>query len=99
MVTSYILTAVLIQLGMLNLQDTSISSVVSPDVWMEDDSTRQSILLTLASSVVESHTDLATKFRMPSSSQPEPRTTGTVYDYSCELVGLGLRFLDFKDAL
>ena len=96
-VTGYILTAVLIRLGMSNVHDMP-PSVVSPDIWMEDDSVRQSTLMTLSSSVVESHTDLATKFHVPSPSH-ETASCGRVYDYTREVFSLGLLYLDFKDAI
>ena len=54
--------------------------------------------MTLSSSVVESHTDLATKFRAPSPSH-ETASCGRVYDYTREVFSLGLLYLDFKDAI
>ena len=86
------------RVGYVILHDMPLSSVVSPDLWMEDDSVRQSTLMTLSSSVVESHTDLATKFCVPSPSH-ETASCGSVYDYTREVFSLGLLYLDFKDAI
>ena len=62
---------------------------------MEDDSVRYKILEDISSYIVNSHVDLATTFK-----QPEDRSgEGTVYDYACEALSLGLLIMDFKDTI
>ena len=93
--TGCILTAVMSYLEMSSLDDTPSESVVSGEDWMEDDSVRCKILEDISSHIVNSHVDLTTTFK-----QPEDRTgEGTVYDYACEALSLGLLIMDFKDAI
>ena len=49
----------------------------------------------MSSHIVNSHVDLANTFK-----QPEDRAgEGTVYDYACEALSLGLLIMDFKDII
>ena len=93
--TGYILTAVMSHLEMSSLDDTPSESVVSGEDWMEDDSVRCKILEDISSHIVNSHVDLATTFKQPKDRAGE----GTVYDYACEALSLGLLIMDFKDAI
>ena len=70
-----------------------LSSVVSPDIWMEDDSVRQSTLMTLSSSVVESHWQLNFVCHHQVTRQL------VVGECMIILLSLGLLYLDFKDAI
>ena len=62
---------------------------------MEDDSVRCNILEDISSHIVNSHVDLATTFKQPKDRAGE----GTVYDYACEALSLGILIIDFKDAI
>ena len=61
-VTGYIISAVLSYLGMLCINDVASDSILSPDLWMEDDSVRKSALMDVASAIRDKHIDLATMF-------------------------------------
>lgn len=92
-VNSYILVAAMHFLQMSSLDDVPPASHVSPDLWMEDDSVRESVLTKISSSIVDLHVDLKTEFSKP------PTPCGTVCDYSNEVISLGLLYLNFKDAV
>ena len=93
--TGHILTAVMTYLEMTSLDDTPSEAIVSSEVWMEDDNVRRNILEDISSHIVNTHIDLTTAFK-----QPQDKTgAGTVYDYACEALGLGLLIMDFKDAV
>ena len=94
-VIGYVLTAVMSHLGMASVDDSPLPSIVSPDTWMEDDSARKATLNAIASQIIDKHVDLAMEF----SDKHQNKDTGTVYDYSCELLTLGLLYLNFKDAV
>ncbi len=61
-VTGYIVSAVLSYLDMACIDDTPSDTILSPDLWMEDDSVRKSALMGVASAIVDKHIDLATEF-------------------------------------
>lgn len=84
--TGYIVVAVMKFLGMTDLHGCPLPSLVSPDLWMEDDSVRRSTLIKIASAVVDEHVDLVTEFSEQSLSSPP----STVYDYTREVLSLGL---------
>ena len=94
-ITGHILTAVMSCLGMSSLDDMPLSSVLSHDLWMQDDEVRRKILNDIALHVVNQHVDLAIVFKDPSSKE----TPGTAYDYACEVLTLGLFIMNFKDAV
>ena len=74
-IISYILAAVMSHLGMSALDDMPLHSVVSHDLWMEDDSKRKSALAEIASSIVDKHVNLATEFYSSSSNLDEIEET------------------------
>ena len=94
-ITGHILTAVMSCLGMSSLKDMPLSSVLSHDLWMQDDEVRRKLLNDIALHVVNQHVDLAIVFKDPSSKE----TPGTAYDYACEVLTLGLFIMNFKDAV
>ena len=66
-VTGYILAAVISYLGMSTFDDLpSSQSIVSHEVWMEDDAVRQNMLGDIAKHVVDC-VDLSTEFKDPTS--------------------------------
>ena len=93
--TGHILTAVMTYLEMTSLDDTPSEAIVSREVWMEDDNVRRKILEDISSHIVDTHIDLTTAFKQPQ----DKAGAGTVYDYACEALGLGLLIMDFKDAV
>ena len=80
---------------MTSLDDTPSEAIVSREVWMEDDNVRRKILEDISSHIVDTHIDLTTAFKQPQ----DKAGAGTVYDYACEALGLGLLIMDFKDAV
>jgi L1 cell adhesion molecule like protein len=96
-VIGYILAAVMSYLGMSSLDDIPLESIVPHDIWMEDDTVRWTLLQNIAKHVVEKYVDLSTEFKDPAF-QPDA-STGTVLEYSCEMLSLGLLLLEFKDAV
>ena len=64
-ITGHILTAVMSCLGMSSLNDMPLSSVLSHDLWIQDDEVRRKILNDIASHVVNQHVDLAIVFKDP----------------------------------
>ena len=54
-VVAYILVAVMSYLGMKSLDDVPSVSIISPDLWMEDDSVRRSVLCDIAAAIVDQH--------------------------------------------
>ena len=96
-VIGYILAAVMSYLGMSSLDDIPLESIVPHDIWMEDDTVRWTLLHNIAKHIVEKYVDLSTEFKDPAS-QPDA-STGTVLEYSREMLSLGLLLLEFKDAV
>ena len=82
-------------LNMSSLDNVPSDSIINPELWMEDDSVRQSILTDITASVVAEHVDLLHEFFYPSSE----KANGTIYDYTHEVLSLVLLYLDFKDAV
>lgn len=93
----HVLAAAMSYLKMSSFEDIPSAEIVSSEVWMEDDSVRCNIIEDIASHIVDTHVDLSTEFK-PTSSQ-NAGSVGTVYDYACEALGLGLLIMDFKDAV
>lgn len=91
-VIGHILAAAMKYLGMSSMNDQPSSSIISQDVWMEDDEERKRILHDISSAIVDLHVDLATVFKSDERAQE-----GTAYDYACEVISLGLLYLDIQD--
>ena len=94
-VIGYIITAVVDFLGMSSLTDVPLPALIPADVWMLSDSERRSILMDVASQVVQQHVDLSTHFSDGKQRNPPDQ----VYAYSCEIMSLGLLYFEFKDAV
>ena len=103
-VNCHILAAVMSYLSMSSLHDKPSSSIVSHDIWMEDDDTRCKILKAIAQHVVSKHVDLATMF-LPKDSKDEGtassggKNVGSACEYAYEVLTLGLFISNFKDAV
>ncbi len=80
---------------MKSLDDFPDEDIVPPNTWMEEDSIRAATIEKVSKCVVDSYVDLETVFK-ESDEATEP---GTSYDYTCEVISLGLLFLGFKDAI
>ena len=91
---AHILTAVMSYLEMSELSDIPSSTIVSHDIWMEEDSVQRKVLLDISNHVVSEHVSLATAF-----SHCSAQGVGTTYDYASEVLTLGLFIMNFKDAV
>ena len=106
-VTGYIIACAMELFGMSSVDAIPTSNIIqSPEeVWMKDDSERKSILMEVASAIVDQHVDLSTNFADSKSEKSATRSCTThkqpdsVYAYSCEILTLGLLFLEFKDGI
>ena len=102
-VTGHVIACAMQLLGMSSINEIPSSMVIqSPeDVWMKDDSERKSILMEVATLVVEQNIDLSTTFSDSQSSElaKQSHAADSVYAYSCEVLSLGLLFLEFKDSI
>lgn len=94
-VIGYIITAVVDFLGMSSIRDLPLPAIIPNDAWMLSDSERRSILMDVASQVVQRHVDLSTQF----SDGKKHNSPDTVYAYACETLSLGLLYFEFKDAV
>lgn len=94
-VVGYIVAAVMTYLNMKSLNDFPDEDIVPPNTWMEEDSIRAATIENVSKYVVDNYVDLETVFK-ESDEVTEP---GTSYDYTCEVISLGLLFLEFKDAI
>ena len=94
-VTGYIIVAVLDFLAMSSLSDSPLPSLIPSDAWMLSDSDRKSLVMDVASQVVQQHVDLSVQF----SDGKQHKEPDTVYVYACELLSLGLLYFEFKDAV
>lgn len=99
-VKSHILTAAMKVLGMSSIDDVP-KNIVDPNAWMmDDDSERKSILMKVASAVVNEHVDLAPEFKVKSKGKKKSADEkDKVYSYACEVLSLGLIYMEFCDAV
>lgn len=91
-VTGHVVSAAMKILGMTSIKDVPSPCIVSPDIWMSDDSERKLKLLEIASKVVNSFVDLECTYTEQSQSDK-------VYAYACEVLSLGLLYLEFHQAV
>ena len=68
---------------------------------MKNDSERKSILMDVASDIVDKYLDLSSIFADSKSSHTQTTRTppDSVFAYSCEILTLGLLLLEFKDSI
>ena len=88
------------------LQMSSVDAVPSSNViqspeeaWMRADIERKSILMDVASLIVDQNVDLSITFADSSLEESAQLPADSVYAYSCETLSLGLLFLEFKDGI
>ena len=106
-VVGYIIAAIMAYLSMTSLEDVPDPNIVAEDIWWQDDMVRASLLQRISGHIVDEYVDLASVFEDPSLSEESGggtannavREKGTVYDYTCEVISLGLLYLNFKDAV
>ena len=94
-VKSHILTTAMKVLGM-----SSIDDVPKNVVDLENDSERKLILMKVASAVVNEHVDLTLEFKVKSRGNKKSADgKDKVYSYACEVLSLGLIYLEFCGAV
>ena len=102
-VTGHIIACAMELLGMSSIDAVPSSNIIqsADEVWMKDDEERKSILMDVASEIVDQHVDLSTNFADSKSEESthSPMQPDSVYAYSCEIITLGLLFLEFKDSI
>jgi L1 cell adhesion molecule like protein len=100
-VTGHIITSAMELLGMSSVDEVPSSQFVpSPEeAGMRVDSERKSILMEVASHIVDHNVDLSTTFADSQSTETTSTQADSVYAYSCETLTLGLLFLELKDGI
>ena len=94
-VSGHTLAAAMELLGMSSVNDTPTSALISPDVWMLDDSQRKSKIIAIARKLVDKYFHLSAHFSPSGKSKP----VDAVYSYACETLSLGLLYSEFTDAI
>lgn len=77
-IISYILAVVMYYLGMSSFDDMPLSSIVSHDVWMEDDAFKGMVLSDISWHIVDQYVDLDTEFKDPKPTSQHDAWAGTV---------------------
>ena len=95
----HVLSAVMSHLKISSFDEVPAEQVLSPNLWMEDDSVRKQVLNDNASSVVNKYVHLSTIFKESESDKSISKVSTSAYDYACEALTLGLLIFDFKDAI
>lgn len=94
-VTGYIIAAAMSHLKMQSQEGIPDSSIVPEDTWMQDDAVRAKILTDVSRALVDKFVNLDTVF----AEQVKEAEDSTVFDYTCQVITLGLLYLNFKDAV
>jgi len=97
-VIGYVISAVITYLKMASFDDIPDHCIVPEDVWMEDDSMRAAILQDISCHIVNEYIDLDIVFKGLSEAGAKTAASdnGTVYHYTCEVLSLGLLYINFK---
>ena len=99
-VIGYVISAAMSYLNMSSLDDTPDAAIVPELIWME---LRSSLLQKISLHIVDEYIDLETIFKVlpdvPKGRDLPDIPKGTVYDYTCEVLSLGLLYMNFKDSV
>lgn len=87
------------QLGMSDVGDVPTQFITSDEVWMLDDTERREILMDTAMQIIEDNVDLSIQFYSDGISDSTTPPADSVYSYACEVLSLGLFYLEFRDAI
>ena len=96
-VTGYIVSAMMSHLKMKSLDDCPDPSMVSEDIWMQDDAVRAKVLNDMSRQLVDKYVNLERAFAEEASETGSGNST--VYHYTCQVITLGLLYFNFKDAV
>ena len=105
-VIGYVISIAMLYLHMSSLEDMPDQCVVPKEAQTMDDSEKATILHDISHHLVDQYIDLAIAFKdsptVVTSGVPtigEESSKGTAFDYTCEVLSLGLLFLNFKDSV
>ena len=100
-VTGHIIACAMEMLGMSSVNAVPSSNVIqsTDELWMRDDSERKSVLMEVASQIVDQNVDLSCTFADSQSRESTCVPADSVYTYACETLTLGLLLLEFNDGI
>ena len=98
-VIGYVISTTMSYLQMSSLEEVPYKNITLEEVKTMNDLEKIAILHDISSHLVDQYIDLATMFKDTSVTTGEKSTGGTAYDYTCEVLSLGLLFLNFKDSI
>ena len=91
-VSGHIISATMELLEMSSLNDTPSSNIVPQGTWMMSDAERKSIVMDIAHLIVDRFVDISVQGQQTTSCD-------SVHSYACEVLNLGLLYLEFQDAI
>lgn len=81
---------------MSSIGSEPFASAVSANMWMSSQSDRCLTVLDIAAKIVDKHVDFAVEFRSDDSAR---QCDDSVHSYACEVLNLGLLYMEFCDAV
>ncbi len=96
-VRSHIIASAMKVLGMPSIGSAPASEILSPDVWMLDDTQRASKILGVASNIIEKYVDFKMEF-ICKDSEIDDIDIDYIHSYACEVMNVGLLNMEFCDA-
>ena len=97
-VTSHILCAAMEHLDMETLDSDPNSEIIPQYIWLCSKSEKQEILHDVAMAIIDNTVDLSTTFSNDIDDTPSIMIDH-IMEYACEVVSLGLLFLNYRDAI
>ena len=98
-VKGHVISCAMNLLGMSDVGDSPTRFITSDEVWMLDDAERRQILMDTAMQIIDDNVDLSIQFFSDGISGGTTPPTDSVYSYACEVLSLGLFYLEFRDAI
>ena len=98
-IIGHVLSAVMSHLKISTFDEVSAEQVLSPNLWMEDDSVQKQVLKDNATFVVNEYVHLSTIFKESESDKSISKVSTSAYDYACEALTLCLLIFDLKDTI
>ena len=97
-VKGHVISCAMNKLGMTDIDDLPSEHAIAPETWMKDDTERRRILMDIATQIVEENVDLSLNF-LPDTGVSREMGADNVYNYACEVLSLGLLYLEYRDAI
>ena len=100
-IRSHIIASTLKLLGMSSVASEPSPSMLSPETWMLNAADRSSKVMDIASQVIDKHVDFSMEFRPADAPDRSVNKDDTdcVHSYACEVMNLGLLYMEFCDAV